>query len=39
MRGDKFYLEVQKLSQDLAGRIIFISGNMTDFIISTSFVA
>ena len=35
MRGDKLYLEVQKLSEDLAKRIIFISGNITDFIIST----
>ncbi len=32
MRGDKFYLEVQKLGQDLARRIIFISGSMNDFI-------
>lgn len=35
MKGDKFYLEVQKLSQDLAKRIIFISGNINDFIMST----
>jgi two-component system response regulator VanR len=35
MKGDQLYLEVQKLSQDLAGRIIFISGDITDFIRST----
>lgn len=35
MRGDKLYIEVQKLSQDLAKRIIFITGNINDFIIST----
>ncbi len=35
MKGDKLYLEVQKLSQDLAKRIIFISGNINEFIIST----
>ncbi len=35
MRGDQLYLEVQKLSQKLAKRIIFISGDITDFIRST----
>jgi two-component system response regulator GlrR len=35
MKGDKLYLEVQKLNQDLAKRIIFISGNINDFIRST----
>ncbi|MGE5443402.1 MAG: response regulator [Ignavibacteriales bacterium] len=35
MKGDRLYLEVQKLSKDLAKRIIFISGNITDFIRST----
>ena len=35
MKGDKLYLEVQKLSQDLAKRIIFISGDINDFIRST----
>jgi two-component system, OmpR family, response regulator VicR len=35
MNGDKLYLEVQKLSQDLAKRIIFISGNINYFIRST----
>jgi two-component system response regulator VanR len=36
MKGDQLYLEVQKLSQDLARRIIFISGDITDFIRSTA---
>ncbi len=35
MRGEQLYLEVQKLSQKLAKRIIFISGDITDFIRST----
>ncbi len=35
MKGEQLYLEVQKLSQDLAKRIIFISGDITDFIRST----
>lgn len=35
MKGDDLYLEVQKLSQDLAKRIIFLSGIITDFIRST----
>ncbi len=35
MKGDKLYLEVQKLNQDLAKRIIFISGDINDFIRST----
>jgi two-component system response regulator VanR len=35
MKGDQLYLEVQKLNQDLAKRIIFISGEITDFIMST----
>lgn len=35
MKGDRFYLEVQKLNQDLVKRIIFISGNINEFIMST----
>ena len=35
MKGDKLYLEVQKLDQDLAKRIIFASGSMSDFVKST----
>ena len=35
MKGDKLYLEVRKLNPDLAKRIIFISGNINDFIRST----
>ncbi len=35
MKGDELYLEVQKLSQDLAKRIIFITGYINDFIRST----
>ena len=35
MRGDKLYLEVKKLSPDLAKRIIFVSGTITDFVRST----
>jgi two-component system, OmpR family, response regulator VanR len=35
MRGEQLYLEVHKLSQKLAKRIIFISGDITDFIRST----
>jgi DNA-binding response OmpR family regulator len=35
MNGGELYLEVEKLSLDLAKRIIFISGTMNDFIRST----
>ena len=35
MKGDEFYQEVQKLGQDLAKRIIFVSGSINDFISST----
>ena len=35
MKGDQLYLEVQKLSRDLAKRIIFVSGDINDFIKST----
>jgi CheY-like chemotaxis protein len=35
MRGGEFYLEVRKLNPDLAKRIIFTSGIITDFIKST----
>jgi DNA-binding response OmpR family regulator len=35
MNGGELYLEVEKLSPDLAKRIIFISGAMNDFIRST----
>jgi CheY-like chemotaxis protein len=35
MKGDKLYLEVQKLRNDLTKRIIFISGDINDFIRST----
>jgi two-component system, OmpR family, response regulator TrcR len=35
MKGSEFYLEVRKLSPDLAKRIIFTSGTITDFIKST----
>ena len=35
MKGDKLYLEVQKSNPDLAKKIIFISGYITDFIRST----
>ena len=34
MKGSEFYLEVRKLSPDLAKRIIFVSGIITDFIMS-----
>jgi len=32
MRGDELHIEVQKLSQDLAKRIIFVSGNAYGFV-------
>src|ERR1700739_2740644 len=35
MRGTDLYLELKKLSPDLAKRIIFTSGAITDFIEST----
>lgn len=35
MKGDKLYLEVRKSNPDLAKKIIFISGYITDFIRST----
>jgi hypothetical protein len=35
MKGSELYLEVKKLSPDLAKRIIFISGIITDFVEST----
>ena len=35
MKGSKLYLEVKKLSPDLAKRIIFVPGTITDFIKST----
>ena|ERR1700756_2635378 len=35
MKGSELYLEVRKLSPDLAKRIIFTSGIITDFIEST----
>jgi DNA-binding response OmpR family regulator len=35
IKGSELYLEVKKLSPDLAKRIIFISGIITDFIKST----
>lgn len=35
MKEDELYLEVQKLGQDLSKKIIFISGNINDFIKST----
>ncbi|HEX3036205.1 MAG TPA: response regulator [Thermodesulfobacteriota bacterium] len=35
MNGEEFYLGVKKLNQDLADKIIFITGFMTDFIKST----
>jgi two-component system response regulator VanR len=35
MKGHELYLEVKKLSPDLSKRIIFISGDITDFIKST----
>ena len=31
MKGDQLYLEVQKFSEDLATKIIFISGSIDDF--------
>jgi DNA-binding NtrC family response regulator len=35
MKGHQLYVEVKKLSPDLASKMIFISGNITDFIKST----
>ncbi len=35
MKGDELYLEVKKLSKNLEKKIIFISGNVNDFIRST----
>jgi len=35
MKGDELYLEVKKLSKDLEKKIIFVSGNINDFIRST----
>lgn len=35
MKGHELYMEVKKLSLDLSKRILFISGNITDFIKST----
>jgi DNA-binding response OmpR family regulator len=35
MKGHELYMEVRKLSLDLSKRILFISGNITDFIKST----
>lgn len=35
MKGDKLYLEVTELSPTLAKKILFISGNINDFIKST----
>ena len=35
MRGSELYIEVQKLSPDLAKKIIFVSGTISDFIRST----
>jgi DNA-binding response OmpR family regulator len=35
MKGDKLYLEVKELSPALAKKILFISGNISDFIKST----
>ena len=35
MKGDKLYLEVKKLSPDLAKRMIFVPGTITDFVKST----
>ena len=35
MKGDRLYLEVRKLNPDLAKRMIFISGDINEFIIST----
>jgi CheY-like chemotaxis protein len=35
MKGDKLYLEVKELSPTLAKKILFISGNINDFIKST----
>ncbi len=35
MRGDELYLEVRKLSQDLANKIIFVSGTISPFLRST----
>lgn len=35
MKGDQLYLEVQTLSQEMAKRIIFVSGHINQFIKST----
>ncbi len=35
MKGDEFYLEVQKISEGLEKRIIFVTGYINDFIEST----
>ena len=35
MKGDKLYLEVKELSPTLVKKILFISGNINDFIKST----
>jgi CheY-like chemotaxis protein len=35
MKGDEFYLEVKRLNQDLAKRMIFVSGSINDLIEST----
>ncbi|HSE83140.1 MAG TPA: response regulator [Thermodesulfobacteriota bacterium] len=35
MKGDELYLEVKKLSKNLEKKIIFVSGNINDFIRST----